>query len=203
MKLHPPKKVLHGPAKHPLKVSGQFTGTLLYKQRETQGEIFVVEGLLQPLLGLPAIESLHLLSRINMASSADNFVKLYADLFNGLGSLAVEYHIQLKQNAVPFALCTPRRVALPLLPKVKAELTRMEDMGVISKVEAPTEWCAGMVVVPKPDGNIRICVDLTKLNESVCRAKHILPSVEQILAQLGESKVRIYKTRCQCRFLEN
>ena len=65
----------------------------------------------------------------------------------------------------------------------------MEDLGVISKVEAPTDWCAGMVVVPKAEGNIRICVDLTKLNESACRAKHILPSVEQILAHLGESKV--------------
>jgi len=187
--LHPAKKVLHGPAKHPLKVSGQFSGMLSHKQHETPGEIFVVEGLLQPLLGLPAIESLHLLSRINMASVADNVVHQYPDLFSGLGSLAVDYHIQLKESAKPFALCTPRRVALPLLPKVKAELTRMEDMGVISKVEAPTEWCAGMVVVPKPDGNIRICVDLTKLNESVCRAKHILPSVEQILAQLGESKI--------------
>ena len=43
--------------------------------------------------------------------------------------------------------------------------------------------------MPKAVGNIHICVDLTKLNESVCRAKHIVPSVEQILAQLGESKV--------------
>ena len=91
VKLHPPKKVLHGPAKHPLKVSGQFTGILLYNQYETQGEIFVEE-LLQPLLGLPAIESLNLLSRINRASSTDNFVNLYPDLFNGLGSLSVEYH---------------------------------------------------------------------------------------------------------------
>jgi len=81
-----------------------------------------------------------------------------------LGSLSVEYHIQLKQNAKPFALCTP---ALPLLSKVKAELDRMEDLGVISKVEAPTAWCADMVVVPKADGNIRICVNLTKVNESV------------------------------------
>ena len=39
-------------------MSGQFTGTLLYNQYETQGEIFVEE-LLQPLLGLPAIESLN------------------------------------------------------------------------------------------------------------------------------------------------
>ena len=45
-----------------------------------------------------------------------------------------------------------------------------------------------MVVVPKPDGHIRICVDLTKLNQSVYREHHILPSVEQSLAQLkGET----------------
>ena len=36
---------------------------------------------------------------------------------------------------------------------------------------------------------IRICVDLTKLNESVLRERHPIPSVEHILAQLGEAKV--------------
>ena len=43
----------------------------------------------------------------------------------------------------------------------------MEELGVIAKVEEPTEWRAGMVVVPKPNGKVRICVDLTRLNESV------------------------------------
>ena len=65
----------------------------------------------------------------------------------------------------------------------------MEDLNVISKVEQPTEWCAGMVVVPKPNGQVRICVDLTKLNESVCRERHILPSVEQTLAQIGAARI--------------
>ena len=55
----------------------------------------------------------------------------------------------------------------------------MERIGIISRVEQATPWCAGMVIVPKPDGRIRICVDLTKLNQAVCRKKHILPSVEQ------------------------
>ena len=54
-------------------------------------------------------------------------------------------------------------------------------------MDASTRWCAGMVVVPKP--RVRICVDLTKLNQSVCRERHILPSVEQILAQLGGATV--------------
>ena len=97
--------------------------------------------------------------------------------------------LQIIPDTKPFALTTSRRVAVPLLPKVKAELERMEKLGVISKVTTPTEWYAGMVVVPKPNDTVRICVDLTKLNQSVCRECHILPSVEQVLAQIGNVKV--------------
>jgi len=46
----------------------------------------------------------------------------------------------------------------------------------------------GMVVVPKPEGKVKICVDLTKLNSNVCRERHILPSVESTLAQLRGAK---------------
>ena len=45
----------------------------------------------------------------------------------------------------------------------------MEALGVISKVEAATQWCTGMVVVPKKYGKVRICVDLKPLNASVKR----------------------------------
>ena len=51
-------------------------------------------------------------------------------------------------------------------------------------------------MVPKHNGKVRICVDLTKLNESVRRERHILPSVEQTLAQIGGSEV-FFKTRCE------
>ena len=74
------------------------------------------------------------------------------------------------------------------MPKVKDELARMEKLGVISPVGEPTDWCTGMVVVPKPNGKVRICVDLTKLNESVCRERHIIPSVEQSLGLPGRAK---------------
>ena len=56
---------------------------------------------------------------------------------------------------------------LYLMDKVKTELQRMEKMGVISRVSEPTDWCAGLVVVPKPDGRVRICVNPTKLNQNV------------------------------------
>ena len=65
----------------------------------------------------------------------------------------------------------------------------MEEYSVISKIDEPTDRCSGMVVVPKANGDVRISVDLTKLNESVHRECHILPSVELTLGQLGEAKV--------------
>ena len=58
----------------------------------------------------------------------------------------------------------------------------MDDIQVIRRVDTPTDLCAGMAVVAKPrivsscvEGEenethkVRICVDLTKLNESVMR----------------------------------
>ena len=61
----------------------------------------------------------------------------------------------------------------------------METLVVIRRVEEPIEWCSGMVVVPKSNGNVRICVDLTKLNGNVSREHHMLHSVEETLPQLG------------------
>ena len=65
----------------------------------------------------------------------------------------------------------------------------MEKMGVIARVHQPTEWCAGMVVVPKSNSRVRICVDLTRLNQSVKRERHPLPALDQTLAQLAGAKV--------------
>ena len=65
----------------------------------------------------------------------------------------------------------------------------MQSMGVISKVSGPTPWCAGMVVVMKKSGAVRICVGLKPLNESVLREVHPIPRVDEALAQLAGAAV--------------
>ena len=110
-------------------------------------------------------------------------------VFEGLGQFGEEYEIKLKPGAMPYSLFSPRHVPLPLRTKVAEELSRMEALGVISKVDQPTPWCAGMVVVPKKGGSIRICVDLKPLNKSVLREVHPLPKVDEILAQLTGAKI--------------
>ena len=159
-----PQKVLYGPGRRPLQVIGQFQEVLSYNEKSSEQRIYVVKGLRTNLLGLPAITSLNLAARVyDIGSHRQSFMKAYPKVFQGLGNFGEPYDIKLKPNAQPYCLYTPRRVLLPFRGKVKAELNRMESLGVISKVEVPTSWCAGMVAVPKKSGAIRICVDLKPL----------------------------------------
>ena len=64
----------------------------------------------------------------------------------------------------------------------------MVKMDVIAKVEEPTDWCAPMVIAPKPNGDIRLCVDLSELNKCVERELLAMPVVEHTLGQLAGAK---------------
>ena len=178
-------KTLFGPAHTTLPVLGCFMGVIKRGEESSSQEIFVVNGARLALLGRPAIEMLKIVQTVN-AVEAEEVKEKFPNLFKGLGKLdGPDYVIKLKPDAKPHAISTPRRVPVPLFSKVKEELSRMEQMEIISKVDEPTEWCAGMVVVPKANGKVRICVDLTKLNESILREYHPLPSVDHTLAQLA------------------
>ena len=65
----------------------------------------------------------------------------------------------------------------------------MLEMGVIKRVDEPTDWCVPVVVVPKPSGEVRICVDLTKLNGNIKREVYPLPSVDYTLDKIVNFKI--------------
>ena len=183
-------KILYGPSRTKLKVRGMFDATLSHGNTVVKQPVFVVDGLKTNLLGLPAISAMNLAVRMDETfEEKTDIPQKFSSVFQGLGNLGEEYEIKLKPDAKPYSLFAPRHIPLPLRPKVQEELTRMESIGVISKMDEPTSWCAGMVVVPKKSGAIRICVDLKPLNENVLREVHPLPKVDETLAQLTGAKV--------------
>lgn len=135
-----------------LKCLGQFHAKMTYKGKCYSYPVYVV----------PGREANNLLSRV--AATEMGLVKRVneiKDVFQQGGKLKTDpVKIVLKEGAEPYAVNVSRRVPLPLLPKVKAELSRMEKEGIIEKVTEPTEWCTAMVPVLKPNGDVRICVDL-------------------------------------------
>jgi hypothetical protein len=83
-----------------------------------------------------------------------------------------EYTIRLKPDAQPFAVFTPRRVPVNLLAPLKQKLQKLQQAGVIRRVDEPTPWCVPIVVISKKTSGIRLCVesvDMTRLNEAVLR----------------------------------
>ena len=64
--------------------------------------------------------SFTLFSTINAVGDlAVQVCEKYPQPFSGLGSMTEEYVIHLNTDAKPITISTPRRITLPLLPKIK------------------------------------------------------------------------------------
>lgn len=94
----------------------------------------------------------------------------------------------LKPEAKP-VFCSKRPVPFNTVPLVDAELTRLQNLGIITPVDF-SEWAAPIVAVRKPNGRVRICADYsTGLNDSLEANHYPLPTPEEIFAQLNGSTV--------------
>ena len=62
-------------------------------------------------------------------------------------------------------------------------------MGIITTVEKPTKWVNPVIVVRKPNGDVRICLDPVDLNKAVKREHYPLKMVEEVAASMSEAKV--------------
>ena len=89
-------------------------------------------------------------------------VRGYPELFTGLGEIPGEFQIELIENLEPFTLHIPRNVPLPLLIKIKEEIEKIIQMGVISRADEPIPWWSPMVVTPKPKGDMLILLSWIK-----------------------------------------
>jgi hypothetical protein len=199
--LLPAGKLLCGPNRVQLDVLGRFGAQLQWRDHLTTHTIYVVRDIHQPLIGRDAIDALGMAICLNILSSSNDPRQQYADLFTGLGCMEGEYTICLKPDAQPFAVFRPRPVPVNLLTPIKQELQKLQQAGVIKRVDEPTPWCAPIVVIPKKTSGIRLCVDMTRLNDAVLREQYTLPVIDQLLARLAGATV-FSKLDCNSGFYQ-
>jgi len=171
---------------------------------ETVIKVYVVRGASKLLLGVPAIQNLGLIHEIPgtysvkavspmpvnrplQSGTKEDILTQYPTLFEG--KLVGDHTIHLKERVTPFCLTTPRRVPLSLMKKVQEEIKHMEPLDVIEPIAEPTGWFSPIVVVPKADKRVRICVDLTRLKQAVHREVYQMATVEETLGSLTKGSV--------------
>ena len=185
---------------------GYFTTVLKTNKKEVTVVCYVCKYVKKALLGRGVIMELGILE-VNLSEKIsvdevktgeeNEFVKGFPEVFNGLGCVKGDpVYIETKEEGIPYHLNAPRRVALPMMKPLEKELKRMEDLGVIRPVDEPTEWCHQFVIDPKSQNQIRIYLDLTKLNERIKREYYEIPSVNETLAKLGGKNK--YTSRLDC-----
>jgi len=194
LKLDPFNGCITSAGQNSLNCLGRFSSILNLRGKECRETLFVIRNLKQPLLGRPAISALSLIKYTELQNDSESFKVSSVDfpeLFSPYPGILKgdPYVIKMKNDTQPYAVVTPRRIPLPLVDKVKTELGSMEKLGIIEKVTEGTEWCSPIVVVPKKDGTVRICVDFTKLNVHVVRERLILPSTDECLAKINKGAV--------------
>ena len=84
-----------------------------------------------------------------------------------------------------------RRSILALQEKEKQCIDKLVDMGMV--VPSDSEWASPPLMVKKPDGSIRFCIDYRELNKRTVRDSYPLPLIEDCLDTLAGNK---YFSKC-------
>ena len=115
----------------------------------------------------------------------------YHDIFQGIGKLKdFQFEIHVDENVRPVAQ-PPRRIPFHIRKQVEQALDKLEDDGIIEKVNGPTPWVSPIVAAPKPRNpeEIRICVDLRHPNKAVKRQRNPTPTIDEVTSDLNGATV--------------
>jgi hypothetical protein len=91
----------------------------------------------------------------------------------------------------------PYRLNPKYKQKVKIKLDRMLEAGIIKPIEE-SEWISSMVVQDKKSREIRICVDLRKLNDACLHDPFPTPFTDEVLDIVGGQEVYSFTDGFSC-----
>ena len=119
----------------------------------------------------------------------------YSKLFSGIVYFKCKpVHITMKQNGTPIQK-PPRHVPLAMKDMFKQELDSMESQGIMLKFDGrdvSPEWLLSFVIIKKPSGAVRICLDPTDLNKEIIRPVCNAQTIDDVIDKLKHAKTLLF-----------
>ena len=172
-----------------LDIEGQFEAIVKARGKGVQCIILVMEG---PKVCNILSENLALeLGLVQYIKKIDTCVEeQFPQLFDGFGKLT-NYQVKIHVNKeVQPVVQTSRKVPFALRDRVDMKLTELVDLDIIEQVsDTPTSWVSPMVVIPKKGDDVRICIDMRRVNQAVIRERFPIPTIDEVMLEMNGSSV--------------
>ena len=179
IQLKTPESTLRMYDKSELPTLGTFKTIIMNpkNQKRYRLKFYVVSNQKQPILGAPTCQLMKLLeikseNILSMAMQTpavridrNSILSDFEDVFQGYGKLEGDLHLEVDKSVTPVKMPL-RKLPIAVKDKVQAELARMTSAGIITPVNEPTDWISALLVVMKPNGKVRICLDPKPLNKA-------------------------------------
>ncbi|XP_052479577.1 uncharacterized protein LOC128034775 [Gossypium raimondii] len=112
----------------------------------------------------------------------DVFAWSYQDML-GLNTDIVVYRLPIRDDCKPVQQKL-RRMRPDVVLKIKEEVQKQFDVG-FPQVVKYSEWVANIVLVPKKDGKVRMCVDYRDLNKASPKYNFPLPHIDTLVDNMA------------------
>lgn len=196
----------YGTNSEPLDIMGTFSATVEVEDRQVEAKFLVIRGEGRALLSKTTAEQLGVLKvglNVNAVHSEkltlEDIKQRYPDVCDGIGKLKdYQAKIHLDLDVKPVAQ-NQRRIPFAMREKLETKIQELLRDDIIEPVEGPTPWVSPIVIIPKPGGDVRICVDMRQANSAVIRERHPIPTVDEVIHRMNESTV-FSKIDLKCGF---
>ena len=187
---------------NPIDLLGHYTTNISCNNKTQNSKIYVVKGKWGSLLGKTSAEALDVLSvapspstpenianiqtNNNMPESTKAIVNEHSSILSGTGQLK---NFQLKLHidpSIPPVQQPIHRIPYHTKQKVPGKINRLLSLDII---KGPTTWLNPVVTAPKPNGKIRLCLDMRQANRAVIGERYIIPKIGDILTELHEATI--------------
>lgn len=126
---------------------------------------------------------------VNSIVDRNELIAKHQAVFEGIGKLK-DYQLKLHIDTDVQPVSQPlRRPAFDLREKIEKKLDELLHEDIIERVGGPTPWVNPVVVVPKPNGEVRLCVDMRCANKVIVRESHPIPTIDEVLNDMQEGSV--------------
>ena len=96
--------------------------------------------------------------------------------------------LNINQNITPVQQPI-RRMPYHTKQKVSDKLQRLQKLEIIEPAPGKTTWLNPIVPDLKPNGKMRLCLDMRKANVAIKSERHVIPKFEEILPELHNAKI--------------